>query len=683
MRPLELALFSAGIAGVLAMPICGVVAGHSGEALLPVSNSLSYLLVGGYAAWRRPEHRAARRMLAWGALLAIAYGWGAVYSAVVADGPIPRWGYLGLLALNVLGWLSSTAALAFLVVFPDGEYRTRIERTVVHTALILLPLVALGELLGQPAISSTDFVWGNGEAAPNPMAIAGLSGLGTAAEWAMRMISPAALLTGAAFLLVRWFRSGAADRRRIQWPLAAVALAGVLSIGLGALSTFGPELPTWLQVIVFLPVVFLVPAGLLIGMLFYDLLDLGVVIRRSALYVALWLAITAGYLLLAGIAGIVAAQRLPMAMVVATTVVVVALGAVGRHRLTALADRTVFGRRVDQAALIGDVGRRLADGSDPAEIAATLAEAARQGVRAEWASVIIGEARATAATGSTESIDADRAPSLAVPLTADGVGRVEIACGPREIGSYSARDRRVLETLARTAALAAANAALSADLAAKVADLETSRSRILRAEEAGRRRLERDLHDGVQQDLVGLLARLGLVANQLKRDPVLARRTLADAHADTRRTLEDLQELVRGIHPTLLTDRGLLAAVEERAARMPMPVIVESDYATRSARLPADVEGAAYFAVAECLTNAAKHAQARTATVRFNSEDRAMRFEVCDDGRGFDPTTARGTGLDGLRDRIEALGGKLQINSEAGHGTCVSVLMPTTGATGG
>jgi signal transduction histidine kinase len=294
--------------------------------------------------------------------------------------------------------------------------------------------------------------------------------------------------------------------------------------------------------------------------------------------------------------------------------------------------------------------------------------------------VRIGDHHATSAViGAAEQNG--RRPTLVVPLTTDGQPLGEIACGPKEIGSFTDRDRGLLETLARHAALTASNAALSAELAARVQDLQASRVRILRAEEAGRRRVERDLHDGVQQELVGLLARLGLVANQLKRDPALAAKTLIEAHADARRTLEDLQELVRGIHPTLLTDRGLVAAVEERASRMPLTVRVESDVATRAARLPPDIEGAAYFAVAECLTNTAKHARAQSATVRFGTAAATMSVEVSDDGRGFDVETVNGTGLEGLRDRVEALGGRLAVSSGVDHGTRVSVLMPTGGPT--
>lgn len=672
-RPIDIAVFSAGALCIVAMPVCGIFAGRLGASFLPVSNTLSYLLIGGYATLRRPGHRAARRMLLWGALLCIAFGWGTVYSAVVAQGAAPAWGWLGVLAIDALSWASASAALAFIVVFPDGHYRAPLDRWIVRCVAVLLPFVLLGILYGTPVIATTDFVWGDGVTAPNPSYVPALSGLGTVSAWAVRVVTPAVILCGAVLLLVRWRASGPADRRRIQWPLAAAATMAVLDIGLGGLTSFGPPLPLWLQTLLYLPVAFVLPGGILIGMLWYDLLDVGVVLRRSLLYAGLWVVIALGYVALSGVAGVLAAERMPLAVAVATTVVVVAGAATGQRRLVALLDRAVFGRRLDGPALMVDVGRRLTDGSSPEEIAATVADAVRQGARAEWVQVRIGDA--TAFTGRPGA-----APAVTVPLVSGSVGIGEIACGPREIGRYGDRDRALLESLARQAALTAANAALSADLAAKVDDLAASRVRILRAEESGRRRLERDLHDGVQQDLVVLLTRLGLAANQLRRDPVLARTTLDEARTDARGALEDLQELVRGIHPTLLTDRGLVAAVEERATRVPIPVRVVGDDGARGGRAPAEVEGAAYFAISECLTNAVKHAHARSATVHIAQDMHELRIEVADDGDGFDPAVAesRGTGLAGLRDRVETLGGTVEVSGL--DGARIRMSLPTGGA---
>jgi signal transduction histidine kinase len=690
MRTGDAAVTAVGLAALVAMPVAGLVAGHLGDALMPLPNSAAYLLVGAYAAWRRPGHRAARWLLRWGAATAVAYGWAAVYSAVVTVGETPSWGWLALEALHVLTWLAAGASLVFFATFPDGRFRTRVDAAIARTVLWLLPAAIIVEVLGAPLIIETDFVWGAGLQAANPLAVPALAAAGTAAMWAVRLVTPIALLIGAALLLVRWAKSDAADRRRIQWPLAAGLAAGILMLALGALSQLVPTLPSWLELLLFLPLVFLIPAGVLVGMLWYDLFDLGVVVRRSLLYVGLWIVIAAGFAIVATVAGVVAARSLPLGVAAATTVVAVVLAAVGRHRLTRLADRVVFGRTADTGALMDAVAEPSS--ADPGGSAQALAEAVRMGIRARWVTVRMhGEHAESLAPGNARA-DEDAA-TLRVTLrvgdvqpagASDGSPAVldEVACGPRETGRYSARDRELLEALTRLAALSLANVGLSGELAERVDELQASRVRILRAEEAGRRRLERDLHDGVQQDLVALLARLGLAGNRLRRGSELTAQTVAEAHEDARRALEDLQELVSGLHPTVLSDRGLVAAIESRASRLPLPVTVDADPASRALTLPADAADAVYFAVSESLTNVVKHAGARAARVRLRCNGGAvLEVSVADDGRGM-PGAAetRGTGIVGLRDRLDALGGRAEIAAGPDGGTIVTLYVPVATA---
>jgi signal transduction histidine kinase len=213
-----------------------------------------------------------------------------------------------------------------------------------------------------------------------------------------------------------------------------------------------------------------------------------------------------------------------------------------------------------------------------------------------------------------------------------------------------------------------------------VEDLAASRARLVQAEELERRRLERDLHDGVQQELVGLLARLGLARNQLRRDSDLAEATLREAQVDAQRALEGLQELARGIHPAILTDRGLVEAVEERATRMPMPVEVHANGLGGGARFPLEMEGAAYFFVSEGLANIVKYASAKRAFVRFHTEPGQLVVEVRDDGRGFDLARVKKSGLRGLEDRISALGGRVEFVSRPGQGTELRAFLPVSEA---
>ena len=266
---------------------------------------------------------------------------------------------------------------------------------------------------------------------------------------------------------------------------------------------------------------------------------------------------------------------------------------------------------------------------------------------------------------------------LHVPLVhgPDVVGAID--CGPKTEGRYSGHDQELLATLGRQAALAIRNSQLTTALSQRFGELAESRARLVHAEAAGRRQLERDIHDGVQQELVAVLARLGLARNQLRRDEELAETTLKDVLADGRRALESLQELVRGIHPPVLTDRGLLDAVRERAARLPIAAEVSGDGLPPDARFGPDIEGAAYFFVCEALGNVLKHADVTRAVVRLQAGQGRLTVEVHDDGRGFGIQAAAQSGLRGLRDRIEALGGRMEISSTAGRGTSGSAWLPT------
>jgi signal transduction histidine kinase len=255
------------------------------------------------------------------------------------------------------------------------------------------------------------------------------------------------------------------------------------------------------------------------------------------------------------------------------------------------------------------------------------------------------------------------------------VGRID--CGPKLEGAYVPADQELLTTLGRQAALSIRNSELTAELSDRLEELAASRMRLVQADDAARRRLERDLHDGVQQQLVGLLARLGLARNQLRRDPELAGSTLRDASLDAQRALENVQELARGIHPAVLTDRGLVEAVRERAVRMTVPVTVRIDGVVLGGRFGFELERAAYFFVSEALANVLKHAQADRVEVRLASEHERLLVEVEDDGCGFDASRAKRSGLRGLQDRIETLGGRLELRSRPGNGTVLRMDVPT------
>jgi signal transduction histidine kinase len=206
----------------------------------------------------------------------------------------------------------------------------------------------------------------------------------------------------------------------------------------------------------------------------------------------------------------------------------------------------------------------------------------------------------------------------------------------------------------------------------RVDDLRDARQRIIEAADAERRRIERDLHDGAQQRLVAVAVTLGLVEGLIESDPARATELVGQARAEAQLAIKELRELARGIHPALLTDLGLAAALQALASRAPVPVEISGFPSTALCR---PVEAAAYFVTAEALTNVAKHAQASAASVHLAVDGDSLCVEVRDDGVGGADATPGG-GLRGLRDRVDALDGRLQVRSPPGAGTTITVELP-------
>jgi signal transduction histidine kinase len=198
----------------------------------------------------------------------------------------------------------------------------------------------------------------------------------------------------------------------------------------------------------------------------------------------------------------------------------------------------------------------------------------------------------------------------------------------------------------------------------------------VQAQDTERRRIERDIHDGIQQDIVASIARIRLARNQLEREPRLAIQTLIDLQQHTAQSLERLREVTRGIHPLALTHHGLVAAVEAESIRLPLPVLIEADDAVTHSRFAEEIEAAAYFVIREGLTNVIKHAGTDTATVELRVEHRDLVVTVVDNGIGSNGAQGHGSGITGLSDRVESLGGRLQLNTSTETGTTLQPRLP-------
>jgi signal transduction histidine kinase len=235
----------------------------------------------------------------------------------------------------------------------------------------------------------------------------------------------------------------------------------------------------------------------------------------------------------------------------------------------------------------------------------------------------------------------------------------------------------LVDSVCAAAGLTLDNERLQAELRARLVELQASRARLVTAADEARRRIERDLHDGAQQQLVALRISLGLARQLVTSSPREAADLIAQTEHQAAGALEELRELARGIYPPLLADLGLCAALEAQARKAALPVTIE---APEAGRFPQEIEAAVYFSVLEALQNVAKYAQASAARVTLGHDGPYLVFTVTDDGKGFDQAiTPMGTGVQGMSDRLSALGGTLEITSAPGQGTRVTGRVPAAG----
>ena len=235
-------------------------------------------------------------------------------------------------------------------------------------------------------------------------------------------------------------------------------------------------------------------------------------------------------------------------------------------------------------------------------------------------------------------------------------------------------DEKLIADLASQAGLVLRNVRLTEALKARLDDLKAAQKRLVSAQDAERRRLERNIHDGAQQQLVALAVKLKLADALIERDAQKARELVGQLQGETHAALEDLRDLARGIYPPLLADKGLPAALEAQARKSGLPIEVRAD---GIGRYPQDIEAAVYFSCLEAMQNIAKYASASSAWVALSERDHALTFAVTDDGRGFDPVaTSAGTGLQGIADRVGALDGEVAVTSVPGGGTTIEGRLP-------
>ena len=574
------------------------------------------------------------------------------------------------------------------LVFPTGALISRRWRLAVGVvAVAMLALVSIAVVA--PHIDLTALVQ---PPIDNPT---GIKGLNVDGGLAWPPTNPPRLLVLVMCLsavVVRYFRATSLERQQIKW-LAFVA--GLIIIGFASGATL-LELGSRLGVRVLGLTVLIglglgVPLACLIAITRYHLYDIDVLISRTVVYASLALFITAVYVgIVVGVGRLVGSGGQPnlLLSIVATAIVAVAFQPV-RERLQRIANRLVYGSRATPYEVLSRFSEQVAETYAAEEALPRMARVLAAGTGADAATVWLraGEFFVPAATwpahpdvGHDGAVAATR-KSLS-DLPGDYVAPVRhqeellgaLTVSKRQGEAITPIEQKLLDDLAHQAGLVLKNVGLTAELLARLEDLRASRQRLVAAQDEERRRLERNLHDGAQQNLVALKVKLGLAETVADKDPLKYRQLISQLQSDADDALETLRDLARGIYPPLLADKGLLSALESQARKASIPVEVSGKDLSR---YPQETEAAVYFCCLEALQNVQKYAGATMAEVALSASDTQLRFEVRDDGKGFDVASIRrGAGLTNMTDRIEALGGSLKIDSRSEEGTRIAGSLP-------
>ena len=553
-----------------------------------------------------------------------------------------------------------------ILLFPTGRPQSERWRPF---PIALIAISALGILA---TIVRPGFVDSDQARVANPTGIQALEAVTSVADmvvWLGLLICGTASVVS---VILRFRAASGDERQQIRWLTYAAGTAIVLLVG--AIMTglsFGEVLISevfWIALFACIGVAFPIAIGTAI--LKYRLYDLDVVVKKTVVAFLLVAAITVIAFLLV--------LAVPVAIVGiggdADTMVAVAVGiAIGiamsplRRRARRFADRIVYGRRATPYEVLSEFAERMGGTYSSEDVLPRMAQLLAQGTGASetvvWLQV--GGGLRPVAHWPADGTEAPEEPSpdaerFTVDHHGERLGIVTLQMPAND--PMTPTKERLVRDVAGQASLVLRNVLL-------IEDLRESRRRIVSAQDERARALERNIHDGAQQQLVALSVKLRLVDGMLERDTAKAREVLAQLQTDANETLEDLRDLARGIYPPLLADKGLAAALEAQARKAAVRVSVEADGIDR---YPQDVESAVYFSVLEALNNVAKYAGAEVATVTLAQANGDLSFTVRDEGSGFDTTvTPSGTGLQGITDRLDAIGGRLEVRSAVGQGTTV------------
>jgi signal transduction histidine kinase len=582
----------------------------------------------------------------------------ATYSLVQADVPLPM--------TTVAAWIGTQAFFASIalivaipLLYPTGIPRWRWAWRLYVGATILL-IVGFSILPGELGLIAGDL-----PGPDNPFAIAAWEGV----VGVVLAIAGAVILVCAGLsvlsLIVRYRTSRGDERQQVKW-LAYVGIAAVLAflvnIVVGAFGEPEPGLEQAIANLAFLTflwiVLFGIPAACLIAILKYRLYELDVVVRKTVVFTIVAATLTALYL---GVVALTAVSRAPR-LLVGLILLVVTFRPI-RRAARAIADRLVYGKRASAYEVLSTFSGRIGEAYATEDVLPRMARILASGTGAATARVLLlvgGDLRplATWPEGTTPGSEEHTVPVL---HQGEDLGALAVTMPPND--PLDPSRERLIADLAAQAGLVLRNVRL-------IEELRASRQRLVAAQDEERR----NLHDGVQQQIVAMNVQLGLLARVAETDPATAVDMAATLQTRATEALDDLRDLARGIYPPLLADRGLVAALEAQARKAAVPTSVAGG---TLGRYPQEVESAVYFCTLEALNNVAKYAEASEAVIELAHDDGHLRFVVRDDGVGFDiSATPTGTGLQGMADRLDAIGGSFAIISNPGEGTTIAGVVP-------
>ncbi|MCI0634338.1 MAG: histidine kinase [Actinobacteria bacterium] len=632
-------------------------------------------VIGALIVSREPGNRIGGLLLYGSGATAASFAAGELVTYLVRRGETggPLVGILGL--LSDAGWIVGIIPVLLFIplLFPDGHLPSRRWWPLAALCWTLIGFLFIAIVFATPLLAGSS----GPPSVENPFYVSAIDRV-EIPDVVISVMLLAVLVGSVASLVVRFRRSRGDERQQIKWVALALVLlvfSFVLSEVLLQLGVESNLVDSFVSGLAFLAI----PVSIGIAVLRFRLYDLDVVVKKTLVAGALALFGIAIYGAVVWLFGAFAAERESSATVF---VVALLLGLAFRpvaRLVRRVADHLVYGRRATPYEVLTEFSERVGDAYATEDVLGRMAQILGQGTGAGSARVWLrlGDELRPVAAWPSDAPEARSAPVRgdALPELA-GETAVEVRDAGELLGALSVTmppsdpmnpsKERLVRDLAAQAGLVLRNVRL-------VEELRAAQRRLVTAQDAERRRLERNIHDGAQQRLVALSVKARLARGLTEREPSKTSEMLEQIEAELQTALEDLRDLARGIYPPLLADKGLGPALEAQARRSPLPVIVEAE---ALGRYPQEVEAAVYFSCLEALQNASKYADATQARVKLEQANGHLSFEVADDGRGFDPeTTGYGTGLQGIADRLAALDGELVIRSRPGGGTRISGML--------